>query len=311
MKKKGNIRRPRMSIMVKEVLQMAEAALEKAGCMDPRLDAERLFQYQYNLDNTGLFLMKPKMIDQKEFEKYFELVDFRLAGMPLQYITGSQEFMGLEFKVNENVLIPRQDTETLVEKALEYITGNRQNVRQKNKGELKILDLCCGSGAVGISLAHFAEASGRKVKVTEADISEKALLVAKENAKALKVDKNMEFECGDLFKPFKKRFSKKKFNIIVTNPPYIKTQTISELQREVKDHEPRLALDGGADGLEFYREIISDAKDYLESGGVLIMEIGHDQGEDIKKIYEKSWQYIGFEIIKDLAGNDRVVVIYH
>lgn len=298
-----------MSIMVKEVLEMAEFALRKAGCMDPKLDAERLFQYQYNLDNTGLFLMKPKMLDQKEFEKYFELVDFRLAGMPLQYITGSQEFMGLSFKVNENVLIPRQDTETLVELALDYMKDGNPDRRVQHKGDWKILDLCCGSGAIGISIAHHAGTIGKKVKVTASDVSEKALQVARENARNLHVEKKMEFVSGDLFQPFKKKFSKQKFHMIVSNPPYIRSDVIPTLQTEVKDHEPMLALDGGADGLDFYRKIMSGAKEHLEKGGLLIMEIGHDQAADMAKLYEESWHYVGFKIVQDLAGHDRIAVI--
>lgn len=287
-----------MSIIVKEALEMAEKVLEKSGCMDPKLDAERLFQYQYNLDNTGLFLMKPKTLDQKETEKYFELVDIRTTGVPLQYITGSQEFMGLAFKVNENVLIPRQDTETLVEEALTYI-------RDKDK----ILDLCCGSGAIGISIAHYCQEAGKKVKITGSDVSEKALEVARENAKNLKMDKWISFVCGDLFQPFNKRFSKQKFNLIVTNPPYIKSAVIPTLQREVKDHEPILALDGGADGLDFYERIVAEAWHYLEKGGALMMEIGHDQGADMEALFEGNARYAGFRILKDLAGHDRVAVL--
>ncbi|HZK62163.1 MAG TPA: HemK/PrmC family methyltransferase [Anaerovoracaceae bacterium] len=352
-----------MSIMVKEILAMAESALKEADCMDPKLDAERLFQYQYNLDNTGLFLMKPKMLDQKEAEKYFELVDFRLAGMPLQYITGSQEFMGLPFKVNENVLIPRQDTETLVETALDYMKradvgqdqemdsgndneeylGQTQDLRQgqtpnlvqtqrqnegqnkagvhadkikkskkskpKHRGEWKVLDLCCGSGAIGISLIHYSVEAGKKIKVTASDVSQKAISIAIDNAAKLKVEKQMDFVNGDLFQPFKKRFSKPKFDLIVTNPPYIKSQMIPTLQREVKEHEPMLALDGGEDGLDFYKIIMLEAKDYLEKDGVLMMEIGHDQGVDIAEIFDRNENYSKFKVVKDLAGHDRVAVL--
>jgi len=333
-----------MSIMVKEILAMAESALKEADCMDPKLDAERLFQYQYKLDNTGLFMMKPKTLDQKEAEKYFELVDFRLAGMPLQYITGYQEFMGLSFKVNENVLIPRQDTETLVETALEYMkqadvgqdqeadadndnevnqkqvkTIDKKNIRKKkkkskkskpkHKGEWKVLDLCCGSGAIGISLIHYSVEAGKKIKVTATDVSQKAISVAIDNAAKLKVEKQMNFVHGDLFEPLKKRFSKQKFDLIVTNPPYIKSQVIPTLQREVKDHEPMIALDGGEDGLDFYKIIMLEAKDYLEKGGVLMMEIGHDQGADIAEIFDKNGKYSKFKVVKDLAGHDRVAII--
>lgn len=352
-----------MSIMVKEILAMAESALKEANCMDPKLDAERLFQYQYNLDNTGLFMMKPKMLDQKEAEKYFELLDFRLAGMPLQYITGSQEFMGLSFKVNENVLIPRQDTETLVETALDYMKnadigqdseaeadsvhdnvespmhnldqGQTPNLAQNqrrtqvqnkagvhaaksnkkkmskptHKGEWKVLDLCCGSGAIGISLVHYSVKAGKKIEVTASDVSQKAISIAIDNTGKLKVAKHMNFAHGDLFQPFKKRFSKPKFDLIVTNPPYIKSEVIPTLQREVKEHEPMLALDGGKDGLDFYKIIMLEAKDYLEKGGVLMMEIGHDQGADIAEIFDRNGKYSKFKVVKDLAGHDRVAVV--
>ena len=358
-----------MSIIVREILAMAESALKEADCMDPKLDAERLFQYQYNLDNTGLFMMKPKMLDQKEAEKYFELVDFRLAGMPLQYITGSQEFMGLSFKVNENVLIPRQDTETLVETALDYMkqadigqdaeadsdhdnqeslgqnqdrgqtqdqrqtqnqgqtpnlvenqrqgragvhakkTMKKKNNKPKHKGEWKVLDLCCGSGAIGISLAHYSVEAGKKIEVTASDVNQKAISVAIDNANKLKVEKHMNFVHGNLFQPFKKRFLKQKFDLIVTNPPYIKSRVISTLQKEVKEHEPMLALDGGEDGLDFYKIIMLEAKDYLEKDGVLMMEIGHDQGGDIAEIFDRNDKYSNFKVVKDLAGHDRVAVV--
>ena len=299
-----------MSIMAKEVLNMAEAALTKAGCPDPKLDAERLLQYQHHLDSMGLFLMKSKMMDQKDFEEYFKLVDFRLAGMPLQYITGSQEFMGLEFKVNQHVLIPRQDTETLVETALEYLKGEDPDRRLKHKGDWKILDLCCGSGAIGISLARLAEDAGQKVKVTAADLSEEALKVARENASRLGTDKKMVFASGDLFQPFKKRLGKTRFQMIVSNPPYIPSEVISALQTEVKDHEPRMALDGGEDGLDFYRRILTEAREHLEKGGVLLLEIGYDQGKALEQLYDTIPGYAGFRLIQDLAGLDRVVVIY-
>lgn len=299
-----------MSIMVKEVLNMAEAALTKAGCPDPKLDAERLLQFQHHLDSMGLFLMKSKMMDQKDFEEYFKLVDFRLTGMPFQYITGSQEFMGLEFKVNQHVLIPRQDTETLVETALEYLKGEDSDRRLKHKGDWKILDLCCGSGAIGISLARLASEAEQKLKVTAADLSEEALKVARENASRLGIDKKMTFVSGDLFQPFKKRLGKTRFHMILSNPPYIPSEVIPTLQTEVRDHEPRMALDGGPDGLDFYRRILTEARDHLEKGGILLLEIGYDQGKALEQIYDSIPGYSGFRLIQDLAGQDRVVVIY-
>src|SRR5665648_379221 len=312
-----------MSIMVKEILAMAESALKEVDCMDPRLDAERLFQYQYNLDNTGLFMMKTKMLDQKEAEKYFELLDIRLAGMPLQYITGFQEFMGLSFKVNngenqdQTQNQNQESTQGSTQKQGDAIDNKNNRKRKKkskkskpkHKGEWKVLDLCCGCGAIGISLIHHSVEAGKKIKVTASDVSQKAISVAIDNAAKLKVEKQMIFVRGDLFQPFKKRFSKQKFDLIVTNPPYIKSRVIPTLQREVKDHEPMLALDGGEDGLDFYKIIMLEAKDYLKKGGMLMMEIGHDQGADIAEIFDRNGKYSKFRVVKDLAGHDRVAII--
>ncbi len=299
-----------MSIMVKEVLSMAEAALTRAGCPEPRLDAERLLQHQYRLDRMGLFLMKSRMMDQKDFEKYFDLIDFRIAGMPLQYIIGTQEFMGLEFKVDQHVLIPRQDTETLVETALEYLRGEDPARRLKHKGEWRILDLGCGSGAIGISLARLAPEAGVKVRVTASDISDQALKVARENAVRLGVDKKVTFTAGDLFHPFRKRLGKSRFHMIISNPPYIPSSVIPDLQTEVRNHEPRLALDGGPDGLALYRRILPDAREHLERGGVLLLEIGYDQGKALEMLYDENGGYSGFRLFQDLAGRDRVAVLY-
>jgi len=158
-------------------------------------------------------------------------------------------------------------------------------------------------------LIHYSVEAGKKIKVTASDVSQKAISIAIDNAAKLKVEKQMDFVNGDLFQPFKKRFSKPKFDLIVTNPPYIKSQMIPTLQREVKEHEPMLALDGGEDGLDFYKIIMLEAKDYLEKDGVLMMEIGHDQGVDIAEIFDRNENYSKFKVVKDLAGHDRVAVL--
>ena len=238
-------------------------------------------------------------------EKYFELIDRRSSGEPVQYIMESQEFMGLEFIVNENVLIPRQDTETLVEDALEIINkgtlrGEDMDVKRK---EWDILDLCTGSGAIGVSLARIAN----KVNVTCSDISEGAIKVAKENAQKHGVAKSVKFEQGDLFKPFSKHFRKQRFDMIISNPPYIKSSVIPTLQKEVCEHEPISALDGGESGLDFYERIVSGVGGRLRKGGVLLLEIGHDQGEAVSGLLSRNGEFTSIRVLKDLANRDRIV----
>jgi release factor glutamine methyltransferase len=285
-------------ILVKE----GEYQLSKAFCMDPGIDAQELYCYLTGLDKVGLFMKAEEEADPEIEEKYMELIKKRAERIPLQHITGVQEFMGYTFKVNPHVLIPRQDTETLVTEAAKTIQDTpreKLSFLEKLRGgrEWDVLDLCCGSGAVGISIAKICS----NVKVTASDISEEAVATARENAENLRV--KMKFVTGDMFEPVKGR----KFDMIVSNPPYIRTKMIAILQEEVKDHEPRNALDGGLDGLNFYRIIVEKAADYLKPGGFLLMEIGHDQGEDLRKMLKDSGKYTPAEIIKDLPGRDRVV----
>ena len=294
------IERHRMKtrILVKE----GEYRLAKAFCMDAKIDAQELFCYLTGMDKVTLFLKANEEVDPETEEKYMELIKRRAQRIPLQHITGVQEFMGHTFKVSPDVLIPRQDTETLVTEAARAIqSGSRENLTfmEKLKGskEWEVLDLCCGSGAIGISLAKICS----NVKVTASDISEAALAIAEENAKNLRV--RAKFVKGDMFAPHKG----KKFDMIVSNPPYIRTNMISILQEEVKVHEPRAALDGGRDGLDFYRIIVDKAADHLKPGGYLMLEIGHDQGEDLRKMLKDSGKYTAAEVIRDLPGKDRVV----
>lgn len=291
-----------MSLIIKELLQIGETALTKAGCSDPRIDAEILMCHLLSLTKSQLFIKYPSLLDEKTCHEYFELVDRRSTGVPVQYITGEQEFMGLSFRVNEHVLIPRQDTETLVEEVMESIKDRRQKGRSHGEN-YRILDLCCGSGAIGLSLAKLVQ----DVKVTASDISEKALTVAKENAKGIGVEKKVKFVQGDLFASLRKGLGSKKYHYILSNPPYIPRNVIPSLQREVREHEPILALDGGEEGLDFYRRILAEAPDYLSKNGILFMEIGYDQGEALGRLIAESGKYQAWEIIKDLAGLDRIV----
>lgn len=294
-----------MSLLVKEMLTMGEKQLMDSDIADAARDCKILYCYMMDIPFSKIILEYQNMLQDRLCEKYFELIDRRSSGEPVQYIMGSQEFMGLEFIVNENVLIPRQDTETLVEDALEIINtgtlrGEDMDVKRK---EWDILDLCTGSGAIGVSLARIAN----KVNVTCSDISEGAIKVAKENAQKHGVAKSVKFEQGDLFKPFSKHFRKQKFDMIISNPPYIKSSVIPTLQKEVCEHEPISALDGGESGLDFYERIVSGVGSHLQKGGVLLLEIGHDQGEAVSGLLSRNGDFTSIRVLKDLANRDRIV----
>lgn len=293
-----------MSLPLKELIKIGENQLAEAGIMDAAIDAKLLYRFVDKLDAVGLMMHWQDVLQDNTCEEYLDLVARRASGEPLQYITGSQEFMGLEFKVNPSVLIPRQDTETMVEDAMELLEkGTVRGETYAKAGKLTdVLDLCCGSGAIGVSIAKLQP----KTKVTCSDISEDALAVAKENAKLNGV--KVKFEKSDLFDAFCGALGNKKFDLIISNPPYIKSEVIPTLQTEVKDHEPMMALDGGEDGLVFYRAIAQKAKDHLAKNGILMMEIGHDQGEDVCGLLEETNRFEQVACLKDLAGRDRIVI---
>lgn len=294
-----------MSLLVKEMLTMGEKQLMDSDIADATRDCKILYCYMMDIPFSKIILEYQEVLQDRLCDKYFELIDRRSNGEPVQYIMGSQEFMGLEFIVNENVLIPRQDTETLVEDALEIIntgTLRREDMDVKRK-EWDILDLCTGSGAIGVSLARIAN----KVNVTCSDISEGAIKVAKENAQKHGVAKSVKFEQGDLFKPFSKHFRKQKFDMIISNPPYIKSSVIPTLQKEVCEHEPISALDGGESGLDFYERIVSGVGSHLRKSGVLLLEIGHDQGEAVSGLLSRNGEFTSIRVLKDLANRDRIV----
>lgn len=285
-------------ILIKE----GEYRLSRAGCMDAKLDAEELYCFMTGYDRVGIFLRADEDVDTDTENQYMDLIARRAERIPLQHITGVQEFMGYRFKVTPDVLVPRQDTEILVSEAASVIRQVRREAptffgRIRGNREWSVLDLCCGSGAIGLSLAKICD----NAEVTLTDLSEAALKVAEENAKSLRV--NAKFLQGDMFEPV----GDKKFDMIVTNPPYIRTNMIAMLQEEVKDHEPMMALDGGRDGLNYYRTIIAEAERHLKPEGYLLMEIGYDQGEVLRKMLKDSGVFGPAEVLKDLPGRDRVV----
>lgn len=246
-----------------------------------------LLQYVLKKDKIYIITHNTDNIEEKQAKQYMEEIEKLKNGYPIQYITGNQEFMGFNYKVSEDVLIPQPDTEILVEEVIK-ISKSFQN---KNND---ILDLCCGSGCIGISIAKILS----NTNVTLSDISKKAIKIAKQNAEKLNV--KVDILQSDLFENINKQYE-----IIVSNPPYIRTNIIKNLPIEVQN-EPIIALDGGEDGLIFYKEIIEEAPKYLKNGGYLCLEIGFDQKQDVETLMQKNFEYIN--TVKDLSSNDRVVI---
>lgn len=266
-----------------DLLRQGVQELRHAGITDAENDSWLLLSYVSGMSRSCFFLEREKPVVQSCREHFEKLLAERAKHVPLQYITGEQEFMGLPFLVNRDVLIPRQDTECLVEAALPFAAGRR------------VLDLCTGSGCIAISLSVL----GKPEICHAADISETALQVAVQNQK--KNDASVCFFQSDLFEKITEIY-----DVIVSNPPYIPPSVIRELAPEVRDHEPVQALDGGADGLDFYRIITVQAQNHLAPGGRLFYEIGCDQADAVMELMHRAG-YIEIVCRKDYAGNDRVV----
>lgn len=269
---------------LEETLSYGREQLQKAGIVDAALDAWYLLEYIGKFDKSYYYLHGREEMDEEALQNYQVLVKKRAERVPLQYITGVQMFMGLEFKVNPYVLIPRQDTETLVEAALAVC-----------KPGMRVLDLCTGSGCILISLLHLCEG----LVGVGSDISKQALLVARENVKANDVD--AEWVRSDLFSNLSGTF-----DVIVSNPPYIPSRVIDTLMPEVRDFEPVEALDGHEDGLFFYDRILQECHGFLNPGGYLMLEIGYDQGEAVSERMRQAG-LLDVRVIRDLCGNNRVV----
>lgn len=279
-----------------ELVKQGQVKLFKAGIGDAGVDAWILLENICNISRTDYFVKMHDEVPCEYVSIYLAAIDKRLTHYPLQYILGEWHFMGLRFKVNENVLIPRQDTEILVVKILNMIQEEF-----KNQDNIKILDMCTGSGCIGISLAKLCN----KVEVTAVDLSKEAIVVARENARMNDV-KNIHFIESDLFKAFNMYNDQEPFDIIVSNPPYICSKEIESLMAEVKNFEPRMALDGDEDGLVFYKRIVDECNPYIKKGGYLAFEIGWNQAEDVKELMRS--RYDNLEVVQDLACLDRVVV---
>lgn len=289
-------------ITLKEYQSSVIKRLEEAGVQCAENEAEQILLWASGRDRTWLYTSQRLEAGLLVMSRAEKLMAERLTGRPLQYILGTAYFMDLELKVDERVLIPRQDTELLAETAADFL-GPKEGA--------DVLDLCTGSGALAVYLKHeFPDAN-----VTASDISKDALEIARKNGlkngcyitigtvgKMEKVKSSIKFVQSDLFEELQDHY-----DLIVTNPPYIATSDIEELQTEVKDHEPRLALDGGADGLDIVKKIIDQAPAHLKNGGLLLMEIGEDQGDEVLALAEQNGAYENVFIKQDLNGLDRML----
>lgn len=277
-----------MKIM--EAIETGMIEFKNANIEFPKLKSRMIMQFVLNKTRQYIIVNEMKELDENEEKKFFDAVFKIKEGVPLEHITHQKEFMKLNFYVDENVLIPRQDTEILVEEVI--------GIAEKLKAK-KILDLCTGSGAIAVSLAKYIPQSN----ITAIDISNEALKISKINAINNQVENQIKFINSDMFT----NLNNEKFDIIVSNPPYIKTNEIDDLDENVK-REPYIALDGGNDGLIFYKKIIKESYQYLKYGGYLCLEIGYDQKADVIDLIEKEKKFENTYAKKDLFDNDRVVV---
>lgn len=279
------------AITYKELLEHGKNQLKQGKIQEYQLDAWLLLEHVFQVSKTWYFVHETEIVDVEKAEQYEALIQRRKNHVPLQQITEEGYFYGMKFYVNQHVLIPRQDTEILVEEVLK-LCGS---LWKQEENHLQILDLCTGSGCILLSLlANLKQAEG-----TGVDLSLEALEVAKRNARELEIP--AKWLHSDLFEQVDRSY-----DVIVSNPPYIRTSVIEDLMEEVRLHEPRMALDGKEDGLYFYRKIIREVEGYLKPGGILAFEIGYDQGEAVSGLM-KNQGYEQIQVVQDLAGLDRCV----
>lgn len=282
---------------VLESLNQTTRRLRSHRIENPRLNAELLLARSLNLSREGLYRRFADLVKEREKEVLEGLIHRRISGEPLQYILGLQEFWSIDFKVDPRVLIPRPETELLIEQSLPIL------LEQCFKRNPSVLEIGTGSGAIAIALAKEV----KNIFLIATDISREALVLAKENAKSAGVQDRIQFLNGDLFGPLHPPKGKAPFDLILSNPPYITRPKIGTLAKEVKDYEPRIALDGGEDGLAFYRRIIPEASFYLREGGWLLLEVALGQSGIVSEMIEKEGDFLKPESVSDLSGIGRVV----
>lgn len=307
---------------LKELIKNSRHKLDSLNVEDADIKIKILIEYVFKIPKEKLILKYKDEINDKELEEFKKLLKKLENGIPIQYIINNQDFMGLNFYVDENVLIPQPDTEILVEEVIKYCNELRNNKiedeitnkeykkdineeaiintndKKVDERTIKILDLCTGSGIIGISIYKYL----KNVEIYASDISKEALNIAEKNRKLNNAKVN--FINSDMFE----NIDVKDFDIIVSNPPYIESKVIGNLSKEVQN-EPKLALDGGEDGLKFYRCILKNAKNYLKTNGAIFLEIGYDQKEKVEEIFNNYEIYKDIKCIKDFGGNNRVIVI--
>ena len=286
-----------VKMTVLEILNRTTNHLKDHRIKSPRLNAELLLAHSMNFSREGLYTHLLDSFEEEEKEKFERLIERRISGEPLQYLLGHQEFWSIDLKVDPRVLIPRPETELLVEHAL-LLLG-----KTSFQGARSVLEIGTGSGAIAIALAR----ERKDLSIVATDISREALLLARENSLLAEVLSRIQFIQGDLFAPFRLLREREPFDLILSNPPYINRSEIRDLAREVKDFEPILALDGGEDGLDFYRRILSEAPSYLRKGGWLLMEVGQGQGEKVSERIVRGGHFHRPELIQDFSGIERVV----
>lgn len=278
---------------IRELLEIGKKKLTGREFLDPVKESIFILSKVLDKDKSYIYINLNKWVNEEQTERFLEIIDRRALGEPISYIFNTKEFMGIDFFVEKGVLVPRWETEILVECIIDYI---EKNFKEK---KINLLDIGIGSGAISLSIANFC----KNVEVLGIDISDCAISISNKNLDRLAL-KNVRFRKSNLFENIE---VDEKYSIIVSNPPYIKTEVINALQTDVKEFEPRLALDGGIDGLLFYRKISKESKMHLLDKGMLIYEIGFDQGQDVKKIMSDEG-FKEIKVIKDLQGLDRVVL---
>lgn len=277
----------------------AEAYLKRFKIPEAKISAEYLLSFILKCKRQELYLNPDRQLTNIEINTFKTFIQRRSKREPLQYIIGEEEFRGLIFKVTRDVLIPRPETELLVEESVKIIS----TLQPPAPKQLTIIDLCTGSGCIAVSIAKEID----NCKVYATDISEKALAVARENAKRHSIEDRITFLQGSFFEPMKDKGLEGKIDIILSNPPYVSKKDMGKLQPEIKEYEPSLALYGGEDGLDSYRTIIPEALNYLKKDGYLLLEIGYGQAEGVKELFAQYPAYGKIEIINDLSEIERVV----
>ncbi len=287
-------------LTINSLLKKGIAQLGEGDYFNPLLDAQMLLMFLLDRDKLYIYTHGKDEVEADVSEEFMELIELRAKRYPLQYIIGKQEFMGLDFKVREGVLVPRPDTEVLVEKIIEIVEAGHFG----EQSSINIVDIGTGSGAITLSLAHYI----KNANLYSVDISDIPLEVAKENAKIHQLEDRVCFLKGSMLEPLYEKKLQGKVDILASNPPYIASKVIEELQIEVSTYEPKLALDGGVDGLDFYREITDGVGDFLSERAILAFEIGYDQGQAVRNLLDETGQFKNIEIFTDLSGQDRVVI---